>query len=267
MKFTVPMVANGDVYVGTGNSLVMYGLNTPPTAAPAAPSNLTVTSASGSEVSLSWTNNATNSSDRVGLQHRTLHRRRELYPDRHGSEWIRRRMSTHPCSPSRRITIASMPANSIGTSAYTNVVNAETLGQPVRGWRRRASGSILCFGGNPFASSAIHAAGNPTLTRVDPTIDFNWNYRRPLAGCRADELRGRVDRRSSGPVLRKLHVLHGSATTASELLDQRARGDQRLRPPFTDRGTLPPRHWPCKPAKAMPSKSIIFRPAEAPRWS
>ena len=61
LKFSVLTVANGDVYVGTSSSLVMFGLKTPPAAPPAAPSSLAATvTTDATAVSLSWTNNATN---------------------------------------------------------------------------------------------------------------------------------------------------------------------------------------------------------------
>jgi fibronectin type 3 domain-containing protein len=59
VKFTLPTVADGEVFVGTTNSLVAYGLLQQATAPPAAPSNLVATAFSGSVINLTWTDNDT----------------------------------------------------------------------------------------------------------------------------------------------------------------------------------------------------------------
>jgi fibronectin type 3 domain-containing protein len=62
VKFTVPTVADGRVFVATNTSLVAYGLFSAITAPPAAPTSLVARAVSSSQVRLVWNDNSNNES-------------------------------------------------------------------------------------------------------------------------------------------------------------------------------------------------------------
>jgi fibronectin type 3 domain-containing protein len=67
VKFTLPTIANGHVYLGTTNAFVAYGLLGPRTSAPAAPSGLSATATAANQVRLTWTDNS-NDEDHYDIQ-------------------------------------------------------------------------------------------------------------------------------------------------------------------------------------------------------
>jgi len=59
-KFAPPTVADGLVFVGTTNSLVVYGLTSTAIAPPAAPTGLTAVAVSSLQINLNWNDNSNN---------------------------------------------------------------------------------------------------------------------------------------------------------------------------------------------------------------
>jgi hypothetical protein len=60
VKFITPIIADGLVFVGTGNTLTVFGELNLPTTPPNAPSNLAATALSASRIQLTWTDNSNN---------------------------------------------------------------------------------------------------------------------------------------------------------------------------------------------------------------
>ncbi len=177
LKFSVLTVANGDVYVGTSSSLVMFGLKTPPAAPPAAPSSLAATvTTDATAVSLSWTNNETNpanvsafeiqrSTDDVNFtQVGTTGESQTTFLDT-------------SVAPFTTYYYRVSAGNAAGTSAFSNVATVSTQGQPAVG------GGDGLLGKYYAGTNSANFSNTPTFARVDPVIDFddtdgenNWKF-------------------------------------------------------------------------------------------
>jgi len=176
VKFQVPTVANGHVYVGSGtgspnNFINVYGLIKPPDAAPAAPTNLKATAVSGSQIDLTWTSNDLSPNRADGY-------RIEQSPDGQ-TGWVQ--VATSGAMTTSYavggLTLSSVyyfrvrAFNVVGNSNYSNVTNATTTNQAASldfstGFGSLTNG-ILTFNGGSGVSG----------TRLQVTDTNGWEAR------------------------------------------------------------------------------------------
>ncbi|HEV3025913.1 MAG TPA: DUF4214 domain-containing protein, partial [Pirellulales bacterium] len=117
IKFNLPTVADGEVFVPTGNSLILFG------GAPAAASNLSATTISASEIDLAWTRNSTDengfkimrSTDNVNFTLvTTAAAETTSFADKSG------------LSPNTQYFYKVVATNAVGDAAASNTANATT---------------------------------------------------------------------------------------------------------------------------------------------
>jgi fibronectin type 3 domain-containing protein len=128
VKFTVPTVADGEVFVGTTNSVVAYGLLQQATAPPAAPSNLSATAFSGSVINLTWTDNDTPPNSATGYN---------VFESTNGTNFTQVGTASAGATSfavgglqvNTKYYFEINASNAKGTSAFSNVASATTTGQ------------------------------------------------------------------------------------------------------------------------------------------
>jgi fibronectin type 3 domain-containing protein len=150
VKFTVPTVADGEVFVGTTNSLVAYGLLQQATAPPAAPSNLAASAFSGSVINLTWTDNDKSPNSATGYN---------IYQSTDGINFTQVGTASAGATSfavgglqvSTKYYFEIDASNAKGTSAFSNVANATTTSQAgVLDFSSGFAGSsgVLTYNGN-----------------------------------------------------------------------------------------------------------------------
>ena len=173
--FGVPTIADGEVFVGTTNALVIYGRPVAPTAGPAAPTELTATARNDRVVNLAWLDNSNDedyfsilrSSDGVNFSE----------VGRAGGNF-QTYADSNNLVPETRYYYQVVAHNSFGGGAVSppsNTAQATTRKPPPIGNGDGAAASYFKdFNGQHLISPAA-------LTRVDPQINFVWTASGPGA--------------------------------------------------------------------------------------
>jgi fibronectin type 3 domain-containing protein len=166
VKFTVPTAVDGKVFVGTTNALVSYGPPVPPTTIPITPTNLTAVARFATQIDLTWEDRATNEE--------LYHVERSLTGTGGWTE-----IGTAGVNATSYIDSTVQPvthyyyriraSNALGNSGYSNVADATTSTAPPLG----AGDGLL---GQYYDN--IDFTGT-TVTRVDPTVNFDWGNGSP----------------------------------------------------------------------------------------
>jgi fibronectin type 3 domain-containing protein len=146
VKFTVPTVANGRVYVGTASSLVTYGLLNSVSTPPQAPTNLTAEPVSSSQINLTWSDPPNNNENGFNIERSTDGV--TFQPSGTAPAGATSFLVT-ALQPSTSYTFRVYAFNGAGNSPFSNTAMATTMSQA----------SSLDFS-NGFAGSSVSLSYN-----------------------------------------------------------------------------------------------------------
>jgi hypothetical protein len=148
VKFAVPTVADGLVFVGTSNALNVFGLLSQATQAPAAPSNLAALALSGTSIQLTWKDNSTAPNTATGF---------DIEQSSNGVNFTQvatagagsTSFTVGGLQTSTTYTFRIRAFNAIGNSAYSNTASATTSQAPTLNFSSgfANAGSLLTFNG------------------------------------------------------------------------------------------------------------------------
>jgi fibronectin type 3 domain-containing protein len=196
VKFVVPTVADGEVFVGTTNSVVAYGLLQQATQAPAAPSNLAATAFSGSVINVTWTDNDTPPNTATAYN---------IYQSTDGKTFTQVGAASAGATSfavgglqvSTTYYFEIDATNSIGTSAFSNIANATTTSQA--GTLDFSSGfagsnSVLTYNGAAkiggtsaeLTDGGTNEAGSVFSTNAVDVTKFSTQFTFQLTNAQAD---------------------------------------------------------------------------------
>jgi fibronectin type 3 domain-containing protein len=122
VKFSVPTIVNGRVYVGTSSGLVTYGLLSANVYLPPAPTSLQAAAVSGTQINLTWNFSASNANG-IYVEESTdgVHFTQVAMLGA-----TARSYSAVGLQPSTTYTFRVRAFNTVGTSAYSNTASAQT---------------------------------------------------------------------------------------------------------------------------------------------
>jgi len=167
VKFTTPMIADGEVFVGTTNALAVFGLLTKPIQPPAAPTNLTAAALGPSQVLLKWVNNANNQSGfKVERSTDGINFTQIAVAQASATSYL-----DTTVSPSSLYYYRVRATNSAGDSDYTNVASVMT---PLTGPQNDIGVNFASGRFGPFDLAATDTAGVVPIS--------NWNNEHGATG-------------------------------------------------------------------------------------
>lgn len=152
VKFSVPTVANGKVYVGTQNSLSVFGNDSFTPIPLIAPNGGTFTN----PISVSLSDDVTNAAIYYTLD--------GTFPTTNSTFYTGPFVLTNTALVNARAFAAGMVASD---PAFATFLGGTNVGQ----------GTGLT--GDYFANQVQTFVGSPTLERIDPTVNFNWSGTSP----------------------------------------------------------------------------------------
>ena len=202
-KFSVPTVANGQVFLATNSSLVAYGPPVIPTSGPAAPSNPAATGLTYQSVQITWQDNS-NNEDYFSIQ-RSASSSGPFVEIGEASANATSYIDTNNLE-SETTYYYQVEAHNIyqgGTySSPTNVVSAMTPSAPPIGTGDGLEGTYW------NDRNGNHLTGTPKLVRSRSASELRRQQQFARPRRRRDGVLGAVDGRNPGPILGNLHVLH-----------------------------------------------------------